>query len=67
MRRRLNSGVALITALLIMALVATLAYTLEWNNSLDVRRTIVMLNRDQAIQVALGAESWMSSILSLSH
>lgn len=63
MIRRLNKGVALITALLIMALVATLAYTLEWNNSLDVRRTVVMLNRDQAIQVALGAESWMQSIL----
>jgi general secretion pathway protein K len=61
--RRLNRGVALITALLIMALVATLAYTLEWNNSLDLRRTIIMLNRDQAIQIALGAESWMSSIL----
>ena len=63
MTRRRNKGVALITALLIMALVTTLAYTLEWNNALDVRRTIVLLNRDQAIQVALGAESWMQSIL----
>lgn len=63
MTRRHNKGVALITALLIMALVATLAYTLEWNNALDVRRTVVLLNRDQAIQVALGAESWMQSIL----
>ena len=63
MTRRQNKGVALITALLIMALVTTLAYTLEWNNALDVRRTIVLLNRDQAIQVALGAESWMQSIL----
>ncbi|MGI9273199.1 MAG: type II secretion system minor pseudopilin GspK [Woeseiaceae bacterium] len=63
MTRRLSKGVALITALLIMALVATLAYTLEWNNSLDVRRTVVMLNRDQAVQVALGAESWMQTIL----
>ncbi len=63
MTRRQNKGVALITALLIMALVTTLAYTLEWNNALDVRRTIVLLNRDQAFQVALGAESWMQSIL----
>jgi general secretion pathway protein K len=62
-KRRPEKGVALITALLIMALVATLAYTLEWNNSLDLRRTIVMLNRDQAVQVAMGAESWMQSIL----
>lgn len=60
---RSSQGVALITALLIMALIATLAYTLKWNNSLDIRRTAVMLNRDQAVQVALGAESWMQSIL----
>ena len=58
-----NRGVALITALLIMALIASLTYALEWNNALDLRRTVVMLNRDQAIQVALGAESWMQSIL----
>ena len=58
-----NRGVALITALLIMALIATLTYALEWNNALDLRRTVVMLNRDQAIQVALGAESWMQAIL----
>jgi len=58
-----SRGVALITALLIMALIASLTYTLKWNNTLDLRRTIVMLNRDQAIQVAIGAESWIQSIL----
>lgn len=58
-----NRGVALITALLIMALVATLTYTLKWDNALDLRRTLVMLNRDQAVQVAMGAESWMQTIL----
>ncbi|MDA1064521.1 MAG: type II secretion system protein GspK, partial [Proteobacteria bacterium] len=58
-----NKGVALLTALLITALLATLAITLKWNNALDIRRTIVMLNRDQAIQVALGAESWVQNIL----
>ena len=61
--RRQNRGVALITALLIIALIATLTYTLEWNNALDLRRTVVMLNRDQAVQVALGAESWIQNIL----
>ena len=58
-----SRGVALITALLIMALIASLTYTLKWNNALDLRRTVVMLNRDQAIQVAIGAESWIQSIL----
>ena len=62
-RRRQSRGVALITALLIMALIATLTYTLEWNNALDLRRTVVMLNRDQAVQVAIGAESWIQMIL----
>jgi len=60
---RPNRGVALITALLIMALIASMTYTLKWNNSLDIRRTTVMLNRDQAVQIAVGAESWMQNIL----
>ena len=59
-RRR---GVALITALLITALAASLAAGLSWDNSLDVRRTMVMLYRDQAIQVAVGSEGWVRSIL----
>jgi general secretion pathway protein K len=61
--RKYHNGVALLTALLITALLATLAITLKWNNALDIRRTVVMLNRDQAVQVALGAESWMQNIL----
>lgn len=56
-------GVALITAILIMALVTTLVFSLEWDNSLDLRRTYVSLYREEAIQAALGAESWMQSIL----
>ncbi|MDH3532652.1 MAG: type II secretion system minor pseudopilin GspK [Gammaproteobacteria bacterium] len=63
MHRRRSRGVAVITALLIMALVTTLTYSLEWDSALDLRRTVVMLNRDQAVQVALGAESWVQSIL----
>jgi len=56
-------GVALITALLITALAASVASNLSWDNSLDVRRTMVMLYRDQAIQVAVGSEGWVRSIL----
>lgn len=59
-RRR---GVALITALLITALAGSVAAGLSWNNALDVRRTMVMLYRDQAIQVAVGSEGWVRSIL----
>jgi len=56
-------GVALITAMLIAALVGSVAITLAWDNALDVRRTMVTLYRDQAIQVAVGSEGWVRSIL----
>jgi general secretion pathway protein K len=56
-------GVALITAILITALVSSVALSLAWDNALDMRRTMTLLFRDQAVQVALGAESWIQSIL----
>ncbi len=56
-------GVALITAILIMALITTLTFSLEWDNSLDLRRTYVSMYREEAIQAALGAESWVLSIM----
>ena len=65
-RRRSRSrsrGVALITALLIMALVTALTYGLEWDNALDLRRTVAMLNRDQALEVARGAENLVEGVL----
>ena len=60
---RRDGGVALITAMLISAIATMVAANLAWDNALDVRRTIVLLGRDQAVQVALGAESWVISIL----
>ena len=60
---RRNRGVALITAMLISAIATMVAANLAWDNALDVRRTMVLLGRDQAVQVALGAESWVISIL----
>jgi general secretion pathway protein K len=62
-RRGKDRGVALITAMLITALATMVAANLAWDNALDVRRTMVLLHRDQAIQVALGAESWVIGIL----
>ena len=56
-------GVALITAMLITALTGSLAAGLAWDNALDVRRTMVLLFHEQGMQVALGAESWISNIL----
>jgi len=62
MRSR-SGGVALITAMFVMALITIVAADLEWDTALDVRRTMVLLNRDQAVQVALGAESWVMGVL----
>ena len=56
-------GVALITAMLLMALITTLTYGLKWDNELDLRRTYVSMFREEAIQAALGAESWVLTIL----
>ena len=58
-----DRGVALITAMLITALASIVAANLAWDNALDVRRTMVNLNRDQAVQVALGAESLIMGML----
>lgn len=64
MRQRHRSrGVALITAVLITALAGSVAAGLAWDSALDLRRTTVLLYRDQALQVALGAENWLQTIL----
>ena len=60
---RRHRGVALITAVLIAALAGSVASRLAWDNALEVRRTSVALTRDQAIQIALGAENWLELIL----
>ena len=51
-----QSGVAAITAILVVALASILAVELAWEMNLDIRRTENMLLRDQAVQIALGAE-----------
>lgn len=53
----------MIMAMLIAALATMVSANLAWDNALDVRRTMVLLGRDQAVQVAFGAESWVASIL----
>ena len=49
--------------MLITALATLVAANLAWDNALDVRRTMVLMNRDQALQVALGAENLVVSVL----
>lgn len=52
-----QQGVALITAILLVAIATTLAAKIAWDNQLVVRRTESTLNIEQARQFALGAEA----------
>lgn len=60
---RSQRGVALITAMLVMALLVILASNLTWDSGLDVRRTMTMLYHDEGTQAAFGAESWVMNML----
>jgi general secretion pathway protein K len=56
-------GVAIITALLIVAIATTVSITISTRLQLDVRRTGNMIAGDQAYLYALAAESWSQRIL----
>ena len=56
-------GVALITAVLIVALATILAVNVGFKGYLDQRRSATLYSLDQAFQVATGAEAWAADIL----
>lgn len=58
-----NNGVAMITAMMIVAIVSLITINLLWENTLNTRKVITNINRDQAIQVAIGVESWVKELL----
>ena len=58
-----EGGVALITAMLITALVSVIAVGMVARQQLDIRRTANVLDNDQAYLYALGLESWGMQIL----
>ena len=60
---RQQQGVALITALLIAALVTVAAVAMASRQQLDIRRTGNMLEADQAYMYTLAAETWVTQIL----
>ena len=60
---RKQSGVALITALLITALVTVAAVSMASRQQLDIRRTGNLMEADQAWQYALGVEAWARQVL----
>ena len=56
-------GVAIITALLIVAIATTISINISTRLQLDVRRTANLLTADQAWQYTRAAESWSRRIL----
>jgi general secretion pathway protein K len=56
-------GVAIITALLIVAIATTISINISTRLQLDVRRTANLLTADQAWQYTLAAESWSRRIM----
>jgi general secretion pathway protein K len=61
MRQR---GVALITAIVLVAIATVLAVHVGTRAALDLRRTAGLAALDQGWQVALGAEAWAAEVLS---
>jgi len=60
---RRQRGIALITAVLIVALATILAVNVGFKGYLDQRRSGTLLALDQGFEVALGAEAWAADIL----
>jgi general secretion pathway protein K len=56
-------GIALITAVLMVALAMILAVNVGFNGYLDQRRSATNFALDQGFEVALGAEAWAADIL----
>jgi len=56
-------GVALITAIVLVAIATVLAVRVGTRASLDVRRTAGLIALDQGWHVALGAEAWAGEVL----
>jgi general secretion pathway protein K len=60
---RREAGAALITAVLVTALVTVTAVTMAKRQQLDIRRSDYLFSTDQAYLYALGAEAWGQRIL----
>ncbi|MEE8118762.1 MAG: type II secretion system minor pseudopilin GspK [Gammaproteobacteria bacterium] len=58
-----QQGVAVITAMVIVAIAVVLATDRLWYASIDKRRTENLLGADQAFEYILGAEDWVAHIL----
>jgi general secretion pathway protein K len=60
---RRQRGVALITAVLVVALATILAVNVSFNGYLDQRRSMTTFALDQGFEVAMGGEAWAADSL----
>lgn len=63
MKRKQQRGVALVTAVLIVALATLLAVDVGFKGYLDQRRAANAFALDQSFEIALGGEAWASDVL----
>ncbi len=56
-------GVALLTVLLVTALMTVLVLAMTWQRQLELRRTANLIESDQALLLTLGLEEWAGKIL----
>lgn len=61
--RASQGGVALVTAVLVVAIGTIIAVNLLWQGTLDFRRTEAALAADQGLMYVQGAEAWAADIL----
>lgn len=61
--RKSERGVALITAVLMVALATMLAVNVVFRGMLDQRRAGTLFALDQGFEIALGAEAWAADVL----
>jgi general secretion pathway protein K len=62
-RTNRQRGVALITAVLMVALATMLAIDVGYRGFLDQRRSVTLFALDQGYEIALGAEAWAADFL----
>ena len=62
-RPKTEAGVALITALLVVAIATSTAIAIASRQYLEIRQTANLLGRDQAYLIALGGEFWAKQVL----
>lgn len=59
MHPKRQKGFALLTVLLVVALVAAIASSILYQQRLDIQRSAFMLNQSQAMAVAAGIDTWV--------